>query len=259
VATLISAHGITKSFAGLTAVDNLDFEIEEREIFGLIGPNGSGKSTLVNVLTGFYKPDSGKVVFLGKEYGSWQSHNIARLGISRTFQNIRLFKEMSVVENVMVGYYMHACKANILQVLLGLSAAYNEENSVRGFAIKCIEKVGLNRSLVKTLAGNLSYAKQRLVEIARALATKPRLLILDEPAAGMNPTEINELRKCLSSLTEEGLSLLLIEHRMDLVMPLANKIMVMNFGKKITEGSPAEIQSNSEVLNAYLGRKKGRA
>jgi len=259
VTTLISVHGIKKYFGGLKAVDDVSFKVAEKEIFGLIGPNGSGKTTLVNVLTGFYKPDSGKVIFRGKEYSSWHAHNIARLGIARTFQNICLFREMSVIKNVMVGYYMHARKANILQVLLGLPTAHAEEDNTHRFAIRCINKVGLERSLINTLAGDLSYAKQRMVEIARALAMKPKLLILDEPAAGMNPTEIVELRQKLRSFVKEGVSLILIDHRMGLVMPLSDKIMVMNFGKKIAIGSPIEIQNNPDVLNAYLGRKNSNA
>jgi len=253
MSTLLSAYKITKSFGGLKANDNVSFKIAEGEILGLIGPNGSGKTTLVNVLTGFYRPDSGKLEFFGKVYNSLQAHKIARLGISRTFQNIRLFNQMSVIENIMNGYYMHADKANILQVLFGLPAAHKEEKEIYDFAIKCIEKVGLNKLIIDNKAGNLSYGEQRLTEIARALATKPKLLILDEPAAGMNITEIVELRECLRSLSDEGIGILIIDHRMDIIMPLVDKVMVMNFGQKIAEGNPIEIQNNEFVLNAYLG------
>lgn len=251
----IELRSITKLFGGLAAVSSLDLTVEKGEIHGLIGPNGSGKSTTLNLISGQYIPTSGSI-FLGE-------HDITRvppaertvLGIARTFQNIRLFKRLTVLDNVLVSRYCRT-RSGLLPIFLRLPSERKEEAQAREEAIAALRVVGMeHRSGV--LPGDLPYGQQRLVEIARALATTPQVLLLDEPAAGMNPTEKHELRELIYRLNQEhGLTILLVEHDMDLVMGACGRITVLNFGAKIGEGTADEVRANPEVIEAYLGSEE---
>ena len=248
---LLEYDDVTIRFGGLTALDSVSFEIRQGEILGLIGPNGAGKTTCFNVMTGVYRATSGEVRFAGQSIGGLKRHHITTLGVARTFQNIRLFKSMTVLENVLVGADAHS-RVGLLGALFRTPRQRRTEAASRARAKELLEIVGI-RADPDELAANLSYGDQRRLEIARAMATEPKLLCLDEPAAGFNPAEKIRLMELIRRVRDEGYTVLLIEHDMRLVMGVTDRIVVLEFGRKIAEGSPSEIRDNPAVIAAYLG------
>ncbi|HHD56975.1 MAG TPA: ABC transporter ATP-binding protein [Desulfobulbaceae bacterium] len=253
---LLNITGLTMNFGGIRALDNLDLRVHEGRIVALIGPNGAGKTTFFNCLTGMYKPTSGDLLLTppGKttrRLNGLKPNKVTQQGLARTFQNIRLFPNMTVLENVMIGRHCRT-RAKVLGALFRNRGTVQEEQEIVALSLMILENMGL-ADMVNEFAKNLPYGAQRRLEIGRALATDPLLLLLDEPAAGMNPQETSELEELITTIRDDGLSILLIEHDMKLVMNLSDYIFVLDYGKKIAEGTPEEIRKNPAVIKAYLG------
>ena len=253
--TVLSVRGLGVSFGGLKAVSDFDLDINEGELIGLIGPNGAGKTTVFNLLTGVYKPEVGEMYLLGEKINGKKMHQIVGIGVARTFQNIRLFKQMTVLENVITAFTKDI-KYGLFQTIFRTESYWKTEEELRKRAMDLLELFGL-KDKAEYIAANLPYGQQRRLEIARALATDMKLLLLDEPAAGMNPTETAELLASINLIREKfGIAILLIEHHMSLVMNICEKIMVLDYGIPIAYGLPDEIANDPKVITAYLGEQE---
>ena len=252
MSVILEAHDICKYFGGLKAVEKVNMQINEGDIFGIIGPNGAGKTTFFNICSGIFLPTQGEITFCDKNITKLSSDRIARLGMARTFQNIQLFKFMTVLENVKIGFHIHT-KTGIASAILRNKTYINDEKFADEKGLEILERVGLIK-FKDTLASNLPYGIQRKVEIARALALDPKILLLDEPAAGMNPIETKELSQFIIKLNKDGYTIAVIEHDMKFVMNTCNRILVLNFGQKICEGTPEVVKNDKGVNEAYFGK-----
>ena len=249
--SLLHVNGLTKSFGGLMAVNDVSFDLERGTVMGLIGPNGAGKTTVFNLITGNYRPDTGDILFDGEPLTAQPPHSIVAMGVARTFQTIRLFPDMQVVENVLAGCHCRM-RSGIFASMFRLPRQIREEKEAVRTALEELEFVGLAHEATNK-AKNLSYGNQRLLEIARALASRPRLIILDEPAGGMNAQETADLVRLIREIKERGITVLLIEHDMSLVMRICEQLIVLEHGALIAQGSPDEVKKNPRVIEAYLG------
>ncbi|MBI1811014.1 MAG: ABC transporter ATP-binding protein [Nitrospirae bacterium] len=250
---LLEVRDLTKHFGGIRAIEEVRFRAKEGSIMSIIGPNGAGKTTLFNCLTGITRPTKGAISFFDREITGLKPDSIVRLGVARTFQNIRLFREMTVIENVMVSQHCRT-QSGLLSAIIRSSSFRDEEKAIREKALEYLELVGLE-AYSDTIAGSLPYGSQKRLEIARAIATEPRLILLDEPTAGMNPQETGEMMGLIKKLQELGKTIILIEHDMKVVMGISENIVVLDHGVKIAEGTPSEIKSNPMVIEAYLGKE----
>ncbi|HWP16860.1 MAG TPA: ABC transporter ATP-binding protein [Xanthobacteraceae bacterium] len=248
---LLSAKGLHKSFGGVRAVRDVSYDIAAGSVFAIIGPNGAGKSTMLNLISGVYQPDAGTLRFGGSDLAGLPAHKRVRLGIARTFQKIRLFKQLSVLENVVAGFHTHHDVPG-WQYLIHAQAFRRDRARCRTEAMELLSFMGL-AARRDALAGSLSYGEQRMLEFARALATKPKLLLVDEPAAGLNAAEVDTLLDRIRITRDRGVTVVLVEHNMELVMNVADRVLVMDYGQHLFEGVPAEVQKNGAVLAAYLG------
>mgnify|MGYP004729385913 FL=1 len=251
MAALLEVQHISKHFGGLKATDDISMQVEQGEILGIIGPNGAGKTTFFNLITGTYRLTSGKILFDGKDVTNYTPEKMAKLGMARTFQNIKLFKFLSVLENVKVGFHIQT-STGMVDSILHTKRYRNDEALANEKGMEILRRVGLANQAA-LLAGNLPYGWQRRLEIARAMALSPKILLLDEPAAGMNPSETAELMGFIRTLRDDGITVVVIEHDMKFMMNLCDRIVVINYGKKLAEGTPAEVTRNEQVIEAYLG------
>jgi branched-chain amino acid transport system ATP-binding protein len=249
--SLFSAKGLHKSFGGVRAVRDVSFEIPQGAVFAIIGPNGAGKSTMLNLISGVYQPDSGALEFAGTDLGGLPAHRRVRLGIARTFQKIRLFKQLSVLDNVVAGFHTHH-DIPPWQYLIHAGAFRRDHARSRAEALELLAFVGL-AARRDTLAGSLPYGEQRMLEFARALATRPKLLLVDEPAAGLSASEVDSLLDRILTTRDRGVTVVVVEHNMELVMNVADRVLVMDYGQHLFEGAPVDVQKNAAVVSAYLG------
>lgn len=251
MSAILETRSASKHFGGLKAVNEVTMEVHRGEILGIIGPNGAGKTTFFNLITATYKLTSGRVLFEGRDISHLSAEKVARLGIARTFQNIKLFKFLSVLENVKVGFHTRT-RTSLWDSILHTKRYRADEQTAKEEGMAILERVGLG-DRAQLMAGNLPYGLQRRLEIARALALSPKILLLDEPAAGMNPSETAELMEFIKKLNTDGLTVVVIEHDMKFVMNLCDRIVVINYGQKLAEGTPTEVTGNQQVVDAYLG------